>query len=401
MRNWLILFLLLGLDAFVLFTQTSELSISKYEAALLYGDFSFLQTIINASLDFFGQNDFALRFPMIVMHLASALLLYAISAKYIKDDKNRLWLVLVFVLLPGVMSSAILVDSAGLIIFGLLLFVLVYEKLPLRYSYMLLSIYVLIDGGFIWLFLALFLFALYSDKKRFYIFNFLAFFFSMALYGVDTSGVPKGHFLDSIGVYSAIFTPIIFVYLFYILYRRYLTKEIDILWFISSSALVVSLLLSFRQEIDIEHFAPYLILALPLAGQTFAHSYRVRLKIFRKKYKVSFILALIFLFLNSVIVFFNKELYAFIEKPKRHFAYKVHIAKELASKLKQMDIECVDTDEAMSKRLRFYGIAKCSENILEKTIDASQSNIKIIYKNRVLYLANVKKVVSIIDEEKN
>jgi len=394
MKNWHILFLLLGIDAFVLFSQTSQLSISKYEASLLYGDFSFLQSIIKTSLYFFGQNGFALRLPMIVMHISSAIFLYAISDKYIKDEKNRLWLVLIFILLPGVISSAILVDSAGLLIFGLLLFIFTYEKLPLKYSYFLLCSYVFIDGGFLYLFLAMFLFALYTDKKRFYIFNFIAFFSSMFLYGLNTKGSPEGHFLDAIGIYSAIFTPIIFIYLFYVLYRRYLTKEINILWFISSTAVVISLLLSFRQNVKIEHFAPYLIVALPLGVEIFAHSYRVRLKNFRKKYKTVFIVSLIFLLINSFLVFFNKELYLILQNPKKHFAYKMHIAKELATQLKDMDIYCVDTNSNMSKRLQFYGVTKCSRNILTENdkFNNGDKTVTISYKNRPLFKASVTKV---------
>jgi hypothetical protein len=221
-----------------------------------------------------------------------------------------------------------------------------------------------------------------------------AFFISLFLYGVDTTGIPQGHFLDSIAVYTAIFTPIIFIYIFYILYRRYLTKQINILWFISSVAFVLSLLLSFRQRIESEDFAPYLILALPLAAQTFSHSYRVRLKMFRTKYRVAFVISLILLVLNSLVVFFNKDIYVFIDKPQNHFAYNMHVAKELADELKNRGIECVDTDYKMASRLKFYGIANCNTNLLvEKSlIDQNQKNVTISYKNRAIYKANVTKV---------
>jgi len=68
-----ILFFILGLDALILIIQTGELSISYYEASLLYGDFSPLQSIIKLSIYIFGQNDFALRFPMIFFHIMSVL----------------------------------------------------------------------------------------------------------------------------------------------------------------------------------------------------------------------------------------------------------------------------------------------------------------------------------------
>ena len=220
------------------------------------------------------------------------------------------------------------------------------------------------------------------------------FFISLLLYGVDTKGIPQGHFLDSIAVYTAIFTPIIFVYIFYILYRRYLTKQIDILWFIASVAFVFSLLLSFRQKIELEDFAPYLILALPLAAQTFSHSYRVRLKMFRTKYRVVFVVSLILLVLNSLVVFFNKDIYIFIDKPKNHFAYNMHVAKELANELKNRGIKCVNTDYKMASRLKFYGVTNCNTNILtEKSLKyQNRESVTISYNNRAVYKAIVTKV---------
>ncbi|WP_372999449.1 hypothetical protein [Sulfurimonas sp.] len=394
MSHRVIFFLILGIDAFILLFQTSSLSISHAESMILYGDLSFLQLIIRTSIYFFGSNDFALRLPMIIFHLLSATLLYKISKRYLPNRKNRLWLLLVFVLLPGVISSAIIVESAGLVIFGLLFFVYVYENFSRKYIYLILSIYVLIGGEFVYLFLALSIFSIYTKQRTFFIFNMFAFFTSLLLYGVDTTGLPQGHFLDTIAVYTAIFTPIIFIYIFYILYRRYLTKQIDILWFIASVAFVFSLLLSFRQRIELEDFAPYLILALPLAAQTFYHSYRVRLKMFRTKYRVAFVISLVLLVLNSLVVFFNKEIYVFIDKPKNHFAYNMHVAKELANELKSRGIECIDTDYKMASRLKFYGVTNCNTYILtEKNLKyQNRESVTISYKNRAVYKAIVTKV---------
>jgi hypothetical protein len=128
------------------------------------------------------------------------------------------------------------------------------------------------------------MFSLYKKKNTFLIFNVILLLGSLFLFGISSHGTPKGHFLDAIGIYAAIFSPIIFIYIFYVLYRRYLTKDFDILWFISSVILVLSLLLSFRQRVNLEIFAPYVILALPLMAQSFESSYRVRLNIFRKRY---------------------------------------------------------------------------------------------------------------------
>jgi len=394
MKYRIILFFILGIDAFILLLQTSELSISYHEATLLYGNFSFLQLLVKSSLALFGTNDFGLRFPMITLHLLSGVLLYEISIRYVEREENRLWLILVFVLLPGIISSALLVDGAGVVIFGLLLFVYLNQNYSKNYQSILLILLCIIDGGFLYLFFALSVFALYTKEKNLFLLNITLFFISMYLYGINTEGLPKGHFLDSIGVYAAIFTPIIFIYLSYVLYRRYFTKNIDIVWFISSLTLLVSLILSFRQRIHIENFAPYLIVALPLGAQTFYASYRVRLKIFRKKYKFIFTLSLIFLLLNSFVVVFNKELYLVLENPQTHFAYKMHVAKELAQELKKQNIHCVRSKDEMLKRLQFYGISECDTNILtENEIGAvKNSNVTISYKKIPIYSANVTKI---------
>jgi hypothetical protein len=394
MNPRLIFFFILGLDAFVLFTQTSQLSISYYEAKLLYGEVSALQYIIKISLYIFGQNDFALRFPMILMHSLSAILLFKISKDYVYSYRNRLWLIIVFLLLPGVISSALIVNSAGLIIFGLLFFIYIYQNYSLVYTYPLLILLLFINSGFQFLFIALAFKGLNIKNKLFFIFNIFLFIISIYMQRIGAHGSPSGHFLDTIGIYATVFTPIIFIYLFYTLYRRYLNKNFDILWYISTTALVISLILSFRQKMHIEYFAPYLIMALPIMGQVFIHSYRVRLKIFRKKYKIFFSITLMFLLVNSSIVFYNKYLYLLIQNPKKHFAYKMQVARELAQELKKKDINCIDADKKMSLRLRFYGISECKKYYLhENNLNSStSSNVTISYNNKAVYKATVTKL---------
>jgi len=331
---------------------------------------------------------------MIIFNLLSVLLLYKISKDYIKDYRNRLWLVIIFILLPGVISSAIVVNSAGMIIFGLLLFVYIYKDINPKYTYPLLLIYAFVDSNFIYLFFSLMVYSFVKKEKNYFIFNLFLAIISIYLYGLDIYGAPIGYFLDSLGVYAAIFTPIIFIYLIYVLYRKLLTKEIDIIWYISSLAFFISLLLSFRQRVNLEYFAPYLILALPLAAQTFINSYKVRLKKFRKRYKLIFILSLLFLIINALLVLFNKELYIFLDNPKDNFAYKMHVAKELAQDLHTKGIDCIDSSDKMSKRLYFYGIDACKMYKLNELDVHSKkvANVTIRYAGRIVYKANVTKI---------
>ena len=384
----------LGFDLLLLFSQISSLSLSHSEASILYGEFSFLQQLIHISFMLFGVNDIGLRFVMVLFHLLSVVLLFAISSRYLRLYSDRFWLLLIYILLPGVMSAAILVNSAGLIIFGLLLYIYLTQKVSQKYLNVLLLFYALINVGFAYLFLGLALYFISQKKPALVVYNFLLYFLSSYIYGFDAQGYPSGHFLDTIGVYSAIFTPIIFIYLSYVLYRRYLTGELDILWYISAVPLLFSLLLSFRQAIPVEHFAPYLIVALPLSAQTFLHSYRIRLKEFRGFYRSAFTLSFAFLLINAFIVIFHKELYIFLDDPQKHFAYDMHIAKELSSELKSQGIECVETDEKMQLRLRYFGINRCSKNRLQRVEDwnGEPTDVTISYKNKSIYRANVTKI---------
>jgi len=396
MKYRLILLLLIAIDALILSFEASRLSISSSEAYFLYNEESFLHTVVLLSLNVFGHNDFALRLPFLLFHLASIILIYALSKEYIANERNRLWLVLTFMLLPGVVSSAVVVSHAGFLIFGLLLFFYLQRYLSIKWlNLLLLSLYAVVDGGFSYLLLGMAIYYYFCEKNsHFALYSIGLYICSIYLYGFPIHGYPRGHFLDTIGLYSAIFTPVIFIYLFYVLYRRYLTGQKDKIWYVSVTALLFSLFASLRQKINIEYFAPYLIVALPLAAQTFANSYRVRLKEHRKGYRMIFIAAFILLLLNTFIVFFNKELYFFLDKPQKNFIYNMDVARELAVTLQQMEINCVETDSKMQRRLRFYGIEKCQKNRLKMIpLDTNESgNVTIGYKGITLYKANVTKL---------
>ena len=394
MNQKLILFFILGIDTLILLFQTLHLSISAAEASLLYGNFSLLQFLVNLALKIFGHNDTALRLVTIIFHLMSAVIMYLISKRYVPLERNRIWLVLIFILLPGVVSSAIVVNNAGIVIFGILLYIYLSEKISLIYLNILLLVFSLVDIGFAYLFLGLAVYYVFEKRYKLFVYVISLYIFNSILYGFDVNGSPSGHFLDTIGVYSAIFSPIIFIYIFYTLYRRYLTNKLNLIWYISSTALILSLVLSFRQRIAVEHFAPYLIIALPLAAESFISSYRVRLKMYRTKYKLAFIISFSFLLINTLAIFFNKELYLIVDNPKKHFTYDMDVAKDLAKKLKNDDISCITTDYKMQERLYFYGIQKCKcYNLQEVSLNKKAvANVTISYKNIILYKANVTKV---------
>jgi 4-amino-4-deoxy-L-arabinose transferase-like glycosyltransferase len=389
----ILFFIFLGVDALLLVLEIPDLSISYHEARIFFLDHSPLHYLINISTSLFGQNDYALRLPMIVLHLLSGILLYEIAKPYAKYERDRLWMMVIYMLLPGVNSAAILVDDAGLILFFVMLYVYLHQRCY-KLAYGVFPFLMLVDASFMFLYFASALYAYESQKSKLFIVSTVLFVATLLIYGFDVSGAPEGQFLDTLGIYAIIFSPIVFLYLFYVLYRHALLGERNYLFYIATSAFILSLLLSFRQRIDVAMFAPYVMVALPLAMQRFFHSYRVRLRAHRTKYRLMFIIAFSLLIVNAVSVFLHKEIYYLLDNPKDHFAYRLHVADVLAQKLRDRGITCIDSrDKQMQLRLQFYGIEYCTKYRLDDMKSALNDNsVTIFHRSRILYHASVTKV---------
>ncbi len=392
MRSKVLFAALLGIDFLLLVLQIRGLSIGYHEAQIVYGDTSALRLLLDLSFSLFGRGDYSLRLPMIALHLVSVLFLYAIARYYVTRENDRLWIVLIYVLLPGVISSALVVDNAGLMIAVLFAFVYGYLRYG-SYALVFFPLLLWIDPAFAYLFFAFTLYALYRQEYLSAAAGTLFLFLSLYLFGIRVGGAPESRFLDLIGVYSAIFSPIVFVYLFYVLHRRLITKEWDLIGFIATSAFTISMLLSFRQKVQLQTFAPFVILALPLAAQMFFRTYRIRLQEFRRRYRILFYMALGALLLNALAVFSNPWMYRFLDDPARHFSYPMHVAKTLAQTLHRENIRCIDAgDEKLQLRLRFYGITQCDECRFEKTFRSGSQKVTISYINTPVFSTYVTKV---------
>ena len=365
MKENLQIFFILFISSLCLILETQSVSISHGEAQIYFGPHGLLYYISHLFTSILGQNDLALRLPFIILHVLSLFLIYKIGKLFLKRKSDRVLSTAIFALLPGINSAAILVNSASLVIFLTLLFVFLYMYECKTYSYWILILSLLVDNSFSILYLSLFFYAISKKDNKLLIFSLILFGVSMYIYGFDDSGKPKGYFLDTLGIYSAIFSPFLFLYYIYTLYRILIKEEKNLLWYISFVALIFSLFLSLRQRLHLEDFAPFVILAIPLMVKVFLNSYRVRLPQYRRWHKVISIFVLTFLVINTFFIFVNKPLYALYSNPKHHFAYNYEVAKELAWKLKVMDIHQIKTlNHAMRIRLRFYGIQYGGDEVL-------------------------------------
>ena len=361
-NNAYIISALVAVHALILLFFTSQLSISYYEANIYFNGTNLLHYIINLSTLIFGQNDLALRLPMIFMHIMGAFLYYDISKNLFKKQSDKVWNLLIYLLLPGINSAAIMVDGAGLVLFLLLVFLYMYKH-KRQLAYYLLPIYVFIDASFAFLYLGFIFYAIHTRKSILLISSILLFGASMYIFGIDFGGHPKHYFLNTLGIYAAIFSPIVFLYLIYSLYRWGVKEEKTLLWYLATTAFLFSLLLSFRQQMKIEELAPYILLSTPIMVKTFLSSYRVRLREFRKQYRLLLLTGMSVLILSTLMIYLNKYLYVVIPKPHTHFVYKNHVVKELSKKLKELNINAVTAySERLQLRLKFYGIDKY-ENI--------------------------------------
>ena len=394
MRYRFCLALIVLFDLIFLLYGVNTLSISYNEAVIYYDSHNFLHYLVQFSTKLFGQNDFALRVPFIAFHLGSIGLFYKISKIFLKREFDRCLSILIFVLLPGVVSSAVLVNSASVVIFFTLLFIYLFlHKKENLYS-MLLPLLVFIDNSFSILYLGLFAYSIYTKNRYLLLLSAMLYLISLYMYGFGVYGKPKGFFLDTFGAYSLIFSPLIFLYFFYTMYRILIKEKKSILWFISFTALIYSILISFRQRIVIEDYAPFVVISIPLMVQQFLRSYRTRLPQLRSSYRFFYALVFGFLALNFLATYFNQYFYRYIDNPQKHFAYKYHIAKELASALKKRGIDSIMVDNKnLQKRLKFYGINSSKELKLVKTVKKSDpKSVTISYMNYPIISYSVTKV---------
>ena len=358
MNKKIILPFIIFIDFLFILYGVSEISISYKEAVVLYKSQDFLSYVVQFSTYIFGENDYALRGPFILMHLLSIILLYIISGYYLKSELDRLYSVIIFVLLPGVASSALVVTSSGLAIFFTLLFIYLFEEKKKYLYYPLIICLLIVDNSFFILYLALFSYGVYKNDKNLYILSAVLFIISLYLFGFSAGGRPQTYFLDTLAMYAVIFSPLLFLYFFYTLYRTLFKFKKTIIWFISFTALILSLIMSFRERISIVDFAPFVVISTPLIVLNFLNSYRVRLLKYRLPYKIALIITSLFLILNFLFTYFNKYLYLYDTNPQKHFAKKYHIVKELATRLKEIGINSVQCeDKKLALRLKFYQIS--------------------------------------------
>ena len=386
-------FLICLIDFVFLLYAVNSLSISYNEAEIFFQKHSLLGYILKLSAHFFGQNDLAVRGVMIFFHIASVVLMYKVSKFYIKLEFDRIVAVLLFVLLPGTLASALIINNAGICItLALLCIYLFHIKKKILFS-LFFCLAFFIDGDFLIFYAGFFIFALYKRKPPLAWLSAILFLLTLYFFGFETNGRPSGHFIDTFGIFAAVFSPFVFIFFVYTIYRIWVKEKKDLLWFIAICSFCFCMIVSVRQRLELEQFLPFCVIATPLMVRVFFNSYRVRLPKFRKGHKICTSLVMLFLIFNWSAIIFNQIFYLFLSDPTKHLTYKFDVAKELADKLKEAGVQDIATEDTrLALRLKFYGIKtkSYSKNLLASADLDEKSKFSIEKMGKVVANFNIK-----------
>ena len=388
--------LILSLHIVVLLWVAWGLPIGPSEAEIYFTGDGLVARMMHLGRLFFPDIGFLdIRLPFLFIHLVNLYLFYKLSSLLLKDETTVIISVLIYLFLPGIVSSAVLASTTGIILALYQLFLILWLKKRRIAAMALLPLFLFIDRSCVVLYFALALYALFRREKDFLAWSSLLFALALWKYGFSVHGKPKNYFADTIGLYAAIFSPLLFLYFFYAMYRILLKGEKSIIWYVSFSVMIASLLFSIRQRIPIQDFAPYVVVAVPLMVRLFFQTFRVRLPQFRKRYLYLAVTVLGVLALNTLVLLFHKPLFLLMKEPEKHFAAPFYFPYWCAQALKREGIMGVDTKNVeLSYQLRYYGVTSGGGLLLSERRCDRCEKVSIRYRNRELKSCYVSKINS-------
>ncbi|MEA2028437.1 MAG: hypothetical protein U9N49_05630 [Campylobacterota bacterium] len=336
--------------------------ISPHEAYTFYN-----KDTLDSFLMHLGYRDsdlfFSFRIVFYIFGVVNIFLYYYLSQFYFKTLEDRYISTTIFMLLPGVIASMVLVNISVIVISLVLLFLVAYHKKWLALEMFSMIVLLFVHDSAVIFFISIALYSYLSKEKERFLIALAFIIVSLYIGNFEIGGRPRGHFLEIFGIYAAIFSPFVFVYFCYSLYRLYYEKKHDITWYIATIGLLFSLILSTRQRVTVTEFAPYILIGVLFIFKVYSQSLRIRLKIYQKRYRNIFVFIVVTLMLGSITTILHKPLFIFFDDKSKHFAYNIYQPYWLAQELKSQNVECYDTKIVKQKaQLKFYGIDQCQNS---------------------------------------
>jgi len=348
--------------AISIFYLAATTPISPHEAKILYTSHDMVATFMKLGEGFI-PGVFGLRVFFILFGFVSIMFFYEFNRRYFSKREDAYLSIFIFMLLPGIVTGSTLVNVAIIVLPLVLLFVLLYEKdhfilLP----FIMLALFFIHEASIIFFIAVLIYGVIYKDKKLAILAGAFLIAFIYLAKGIEVGGRPSGHFAEIFGLYAAVFSPLVFLYFFYTMYRILLRGNKTLLWYISFTAFAFSLILSIRQRIRITDFIPYVMIAIPLMLDVYNRSLRVRLPEFQKQYKLGFKVVVSSLFLSVFTIFVYQVMFFVVKDHKQYFSNSIYKPYFLAKELKLKGIPCKDTSNVKERyQLQYYNITPCTK----------------------------------------
>jgi len=344
-----------------------SLPIGSHEASIYYGNSGVLYALTHLCDGLF-PNSLEFRLPFLFLGFLNIILFCKMSKHYFENIEDSYLATTVFVLLPGIITATILVNIAVVVITLVLFFLIFYEKKQIVGQAIVMLGLLIVHNASIIFFIALAIFSLLKKNKILFTISILLSIISLLYFNkLEVGGKPTGEFLELFGLYIALFSPLVFFYFFYSLYRIWLREKKDILWHISFTAFVLSILLSLRQQVHMTDFAPYVIVSVVLMLLTYYKTLYVRLPQFQTYYRAGFTIVFSSLLLSAVIIVFHQSFFYMLDDKSKHFAYKFYEPYWQVLELKEIGQNCYTVqNEKVQYQLKYYGIEKCEELTVPK-----------------------------------
>jgi len=338
--------------------------------------------ILRDIFEYLPKSDYILRLIPITLSFFSFILYLKISKFYLKE-KYLYFSSLTFLFLPGFLISSIILNKSIFLIFETLLFIYLYKRKEIL-GYSFLTLIVFSDYSLVALYFSLIFYSIYKRDTKFLIYVLILLAINANYFNYVIGGKPRGYFLDVLATYFLIFSPLVFIYFLFTIYKGFFYKK-DVVFFIGILSFLLSLLLSFRQRIKIDDFAPFVLPYTIYMKRIFLSSYKVRLPKFRKKYR--WLLSILFgsMILFDVMLFLNKY------TPISNLSGSFYFIKPLVQYLKKNNINYVScNNKYLCKALNFYEINLGNNYYINYS--KSKKLVSIFHNNKKIISLSVSKL---------
>lgn len=311
--------------------------------------FPILKKLIGVTIPIFAEQFkiLGVRLYPLLFSIGSYLLFLSIIKKRFHREREVFYIGSLFLLLPGTIISTLIVNKGAVLLFLTFLIFKFYLEGYRFLTITLLLLYPLVDRAMLTLLTGFLVYALWQKNWRLGLVTTIGLAENLYFYPLHIGGIPRNHFTTLLLTYSAIYSPLPFFYFLYTLYRTTLNNRKGIIYFITASAFILSLLLSFRQRIQIDDYAPFTLPFIVYLIQQFLTSYRVRLKPFRQGYR--------WLFIGMFCSILFTDLMLFLNPFRNEIGSSYYFTKGLANRIER-EYHCfpICSNQFLCSALRFY-----------------------------------------------